>query len=284
MSADHLLVSTEWLAENLHNPRLRIIDIRGHVISASEPPPHYFNHRANYDKSHIPGAVFVDWVHEITDPADPRHAQIAKPERYAAVMGRLGIGPDTFVVAYDDASGMFAARMWWSLNYYGHTEVAVLDGGWNMWITEGRPVTAEVPQIEPAKFEAHPNPRIYRNADQVLATLHTETKLLDVRTPQEFAGESSRAKNKGHIPGALNIPRTDLVAKDGTILPANELRKRFAEKQIDIDAPEVIVYCNGGVSSSFGMLALKAAGINNVAVYDGSWKDWGNDDTRPIEK
>src|SRR5438132_10215543 len=111
--AEHLLVSTAWLQEHLADPDLRIVDIRGHVIPASEPLPHYFNHYQDYQKSHIPGAVFVDWVHEITDPDDPRHAKIARPERYATVMSRIGIGPETFVVAYDDANGMFAARLWW---------------------------------------------------------------------------------------------------------------------------------------------------------------------------
>src|SRR5579862_3467984 len=104
------LVSTEWLYDHLNDNNLRIVDIRGHVIPASEPLPHYFNHKADYDQSHIPGAVFVDWVNEITDPDDPRHAKIAKPERYASVMQRLGVGSDTLVVAYDDAAGMFAAH------------------------------------------------------------------------------------------------------------------------------------------------------------------------------
>src|SRR5215213_6165866 len=123
------LVTTEWLQDHLSDPHLRIVDIRGHVLPANQPTPHYFNHRSDHDLSHIPGAIFIDWVKEITDPADPRHAQIAKPERYAEVMSRAGIDENTFVVAYDDASGMFAARLWWSLNYYGHTQVAVLDGG-----------------------------------------------------------------------------------------------------------------------------------------------------------
>ena len=128
--SENLLVTTQWLHEHLDDPHLRVVDIRGHVIPASEPPPHYFNHHDAYLQAHIPGAVFVDWVHEITDPDDPRHAPIAKPDRYQSVARRIGITPETFVVAYDDANGMFAARLWWSLRYYGHDHVAVLDGGW----------------------------------------------------------------------------------------------------------------------------------------------------------
>lgn len=277
------LVTTGWLAENLDNPDIRIVDIRGHVISASEPLPHYFNHRTDYELSHIPGAVFVDWVHEITDPSDPRHAQIAKPERFAEVMSRIGVTSDTLVVAYDDASGMFAARLWWSLNYYGHENVVVLDGGWNKWIAEDRPITSEIPPIQLSTFTPQRNPDIYRDANQVEAALNSATKLIDVRTPQEFNGESSRASRKGHIPGAINIPRGIMITPEGTMLSPDELRKQFAEAGIDETTPDVVCYCNGGVSASYGLLALRVAGLDNGAVYDGSWKDWGNDSTKPIE-
>jgi thiosulfate/3-mercaptopyruvate sulfurtransferase len=282
--SDPLLVTTDWLAAHLDDPALRIVDIRGHVIPASNPPPHYFNHRADYDQSHIPGAVFIDWVHEITDPDDPRHAQIARPERYAAVMRRNGISADTFVIAYDDAAGMFAARLWWSLHYYGHTHVSVLDGGWNKWMAEGRPVTADVPSFPATTFTAHANPAIYRNGAQIEAALHTSTLLVDVRSPEEFRGVSSRAKRKGHIPGAVNLPRSSLVNPDGTLLAPEALRETFATIGIDESSPEVITYCNGGVSASYSLLALWAAGIHNSAMYDGSWKDWGNDESRPIER
>jgi len=281
--AEQYLVSTAWLAEHLSDPNLRIVDIRGHVIPASEPLPHYFNHREDYLKSHIPGAVFIDWVHEITDPDDPRHAKIAKPERFAAAMSRHGIGLDTLVVAYDDASGMFSARLWWALNYYGHPQVVVLDSGWNKWIAENRPVTSEKTVILPANFVATPNPDWIRTGDQVLAKLHTKTRLLDVRSPEEYTGKWSRGPRHGHIPGAVNRPRTDLVAPDGTLLPPEALRQKLTEVGIDESAPEVITYCNGGVSASFGLLAMKVAGLDNGAMYDGSWKDWSNDPSRPIE-
>ncbi len=281
---EHLLVSTGWLAEHLTDSNLRIVDIRGHVLPANQPTPHYFNHQADYDQSHIPGATFIDWVQEITDPADPRHAQIARPERYAAVMGRHGIGADTFVVAYDDAGGMFAARLWWSLNYYGHTRVVVLDGGWNKWTAEGRPVTTDVPVVQPALFTPVRNPAIYRDADQVAAAIGTSTRLLDVRSAEEFRGDYARAQRTGHIPGAVNNPRSTLLNPDSTLLAPEQLRAKFADVGIDVSTPEVIVYCNGGVAASLGLLAMRVAGLTNGAMYDGSWKEWGNDDSRPIEK
>jgi thiosulfate/3-mercaptopyruvate sulfurtransferase len=278
------LVSTAWLAEHLSAPDLRVVDIRGHVLPATEPPPHYFNHDADYLVSHIPNAVFIDWVHEITDPADPRHAQIAPPERFAAAMQRAGIGDQTFVVAYDDAGGMFAARLWWALNYYGHSQVAVLDGGWQRWIAEARPVSAEIPRVAPSVFTARPDPNWYRDGAQVLAALQAQTHLVDMRSPEEFRGEASRAVRKGHIPRAVNQPRRDLLAEDGTLLPPEALREKFAALGITDESDEVIFYCNAGVSASFGLLALRAAGIQApAAVYDGSWKDWGNDPEKPIE-
>ncbi len=280
--SENLLVSTGWLADHLGDANLRIVDIRGHVLPASEPHPHYFNHADDYAKSHLPGAVFVDWVKEITDPADPRHAQIASPERYADVMRRIGVSDETFVVAYDDANGMFAARLWWSLNYYGHSGVAVLDGGWNKWIAEKRPTTAAIPTIAPSDFVARPNPAIFRSGAQVLARLDGDQQLIDVRSPDEFAGKSSRIDRFGHIPGAVNVPRPTLLAPDGTLLPPDLLRKHFAAAGISDRSSDVVFYCNGGVSASYGLLALRAAGLNGGSVYDGSWKDWGSDESKPI--
>ena len=281
--AEHLLVTTEWLQEHLNDPNLRIVDIRGHVIPASEPLPHYFNHYADYHRSHIPGAVFVDWVHEITDPADPRYAKIAPPERFAAAMSRAGIGPETFVVTYDDAGSMFAARLWWALNYYGHHQVTVLDGGWLKWTAENRPVTPDVQPVPLANFEPRPTPEWRVTGEHVREILYSPARLVDFRSIEEFTGQSSRAKRKGHIPGAVNTPRRDLVAPDGTLLPVDELRQKFQQVSVNNDVPEVVAYCNAGVAASFGLLAMKAAGLTNVTLYDGSWKDWGNDESKPIE-
>lgn len=283
MSFAHPLTTAKWVAEHLDDPKVRVVDIRGHVAPATDPLPHYYNHKEDYEKSHIPGAVFVDWVHELTDPDDPRHAQIAKPERFAELMKRLGIDDDTHVVVYDDADSMFAARLWWALNYYGHEAVQVLDGGWKKWTAENLPTSPEVPTVEGKQFTPRPNPSIYRNGEQVEQRLGTDTVLVDVRTTGEFAGKASRAARAGHIPGAVNQPRTNLVNADGTLPTPEELRVKFADVGITPETPEIVTYCNGGVSGSYGLLALKIAGFDNVALYDGSWKDWGNDESKPIE-
>lgn len=279
--AQHPLVTTDWLAEHLTDANLRIIDIRGHVAPATDPLPHYYNHRDDYLVSHIPRAAFVDWVREITDPADPRHARIAPPARFAEAMQRAGVNDDSFVIAVDDAGGLFAARLWWALNYYGHAQVAVLDGGWQKWVGEGRSVTAEIAPAPPATFIPRPQAEWMRLAEDV-ANRSPQTTLLDLRSTAEYNGEVSRAKRAGHIPGALNWPRNTLNAADGTLLPVDELRNRLAELGVTDDEQPVITYCNAGVSASMGLLALRVAGFRNSANYDGSWKDWGNDETRPI--
>jgi thiosulfate/3-mercaptopyruvate sulfurtransferase len=161
--------------------------------------------------------------------------------------------------------------------------VAVLDGGWEKWTAEDRLTTAEVPVILPGEFVARPDSSWYRKADDVQAALERGAAVIDVRTPDEFAGKASRAKRKGRIPGAVNQPRTSLLNPDGTMLPPDALLSIFARHGVDESAQDVITYCNGGVSASYGLLALRRAGIMNSAMYDGSWKDWGNDETRPIE-
>ncbi len=279
------LVTTDWLAAHLNEPNLRIVDIRGHVENASQPPPHYFAHRDDYDQSHLPGAVFVDWTQDIVEPGS-KSQDVASPERYAAFMSQIGIDDKTFVVTYDDCQGMFAARLWWTLRYYGHTQVAVLDGGWDKWIAEGRSVTAEVPQISPVQFTARPNPALRATAADISRLMQTDVSLIDMRSPEEFAGQASRASRMGHIPGALNLPRKMLVnAQDGTLLPPERLAETFAAAGIDLGSGQpVVTYCNAGVSASFGYLALAALGIDHAAMYDGSWKDWGNDVSLPIEQ
>jgi thiosulfate/3-mercaptopyruvate sulfurtransferase len=211
--------------------------------------------------------------------------QIAPPDKFAALMGKLGINERTFVVAYDDASGMFAARLWWALQYYGHDQVAVLDGGWQKWLAENRPTTAESPRIPVTTFTPKIKTSLRWTADDVQQALDSDMKLIDVRTSSEFNGESSRAKRFGHIPGAINLPRSDLVTADGALKPTGVLQDLFAVHEISPDSSEtpVVVYCNGGVSASYGLLALRQAGFEGGAIYDGSWKDWGNDESRPIE-
>lgn len=272
------LVSTAWLAEHLHDEKLRIVDIRGRVLPATEPHPHYYAHRAEYETSHIPNALFVDWTTDIVEPNTVSY-DIANPQRYADFMSRIGIGDDHLVIAYDDAQGMFAARLWWTMRYYGHEQVLILDGGWQKWLAEQRPTQAEIPTFPPAQFTVQQQGVLFTDASAIQAE---NPPLIDVRTPEEFDGKASRAKRFGHIPNAVNIPRGKLVTAEGTLKPVAQLKSIFSTAGIEINNPNNVFYCNGGVSASYGLLALLEAGADTARVYDGSWKDWGNDESKPI--
>lgn len=279
------LVSTEWLAQHLDDPQVRIVDIRGTVLPPEMPKPHYFPKREEYEAGHIPGAVFVDWTRDIIDPDDPVPAQIAPPERYAAQMSALGIGDDTLVVAYDDYYSIFAGRLLWTLRYYGHDAVRVLNGGWLKWLAEGRPVSRDIPTYPPATFTPRPRPEMRRTADEVMAALQRGAAVIDARQAPEYEGQLSRAARGGHIPGARNAYYRHLASGEhNTFAPPAVLRTVLADAGVDVDdlPDEVVVYCNGGVSATVVMLALELVGRPGAAVYDGSWNEWGNDPSRPL--
>lgn len=279
------LVSTEWLAANLLGPGLRIVDIRGEVRPVGSSP-RYVARRGDYEASHIPGAVFVDWTRDIIDPDDRVPAQIAKPGPFAATMGALGVGDATAVVAYDDYHHAFAGRLAWALRYYGHDAVRILDGGWARWTAEGRPVSPEVPRPEALPFTPRPRESLRRTADEVQHSLENPAVLvIDARPAEQYAGALSVAARAGHIPGARNVPYARLV--DPTthrFLPAEELTQVFASAGVDVRhlPAEVVVYCNGGVTCTIALNALRLLGRDDVAVFDGSWNEWGNDPARPI--
>ncbi len=291
---DGVVVSTDWLAARLRGPRdadLRVVDVRGKVLPPGSKPRYLAKHR-DYEASHIPGAVFVDWTRDIIDPDDPVPMQVAGPSAFAEKMTELGIGNGTLVVAYDDYDHIFAGRLAWALRYYGHDAVRILDGGWSRWVAEGRPTSSSAdgaaPIAPPRPFVARTRPALRRSADDVAASLDRspgEVLLIDARPPEQYAGAVSAAARSGHIPGALNVPYARLVAHDaGTILPPGELARVFEDAGVDLASlpREIIVYCNGGVSCTLPLNALRILGRDDVAVYDGSWNEWGADERRPI--
>lgn len=285
------LVTTDWLAANINNPKVRVVDIRGLVLPPTDPKPHYFPKYEDYRAGHIPGAVFIDWTRDIVDLDNPVPAQVAPPAKIASLFGHLGIGDDTLVVAYDDDFLKFAGRLQWVLRYYGHTSVWILDGGFVKWQAEGRPVSQASPTPAQAVFTPRPQPALRRTAEEVLAALPdvgTSTLLLDARSPEEFAGVVSRAVRGGHIPGAVNVYYRDLVSgPDQTFAAPEALRARFAAAGVDVDSlngHEVISYCNGGVSATPVAIAVELLNGLHPAIYDGSWNEWGNDREKPIGK
>lgn len=282
---ERVLVSTDWVEAHLGSPEICFVDVRGAVL----PPgshPRYKPKREDYDAGHVPGAVFVDWTRDIVDAGDPVPVQVARAGEFAAKMSELGIGDETLVVAYDDYHHVFAGRLAWALRYYGHDRVRILDGGWSRWVAEGRPISRDRPVGRVGRFTARVVAGLHRDADEVRNRLgRSDVLLLDARPPQQYEGTVSVARRGGHIPGAKNVPYARLVdAKSGLFLPASELTRVFAESGVDVAAlpPEVIVYCNGGVSCTVPLNALRLLGRDDVAVYDGSWNEWGNDAGRPI--
>ena len=284
------LAKTGWLQDHLEDPNLRVVDIRGYVkktdLGDGRQGAEYLPAREEYDESHVPGAVFVDWTRDITDPDDPVPAQVAPPERFADLMGSLGIGDGTHVVVYDHAGGQFATRLWWALTYYGHGLVSVLDGGWNRWTTEGRPTTGEVPNPAPATFTPKTRPGWRREAEDVLAASRTgEALVLDARDAGQYTGAVTRGEGRpGHVPGARHLHADGLFGPDGSFLPDDDLEEKLREAGVpeDREAP-VVAYCNGGVAATVPLFALHRLGYGNLANYDGSWNEWGARKDLPAE-
>jgi thiosulfate/3-mercaptopyruvate sulfurtransferase len=285
------LVGTDWLKEHLNDPDLRVVDIRGYVkktdLGNGRQRAKYLAARDEYDEAHIPGAVYIDWTRDITDPEDAVPAQIAPPDCFASVMGSLGIGDTTYVVVYDHVGGQFATRLWWALLYYGHDRVSVLDGGWKKWVTETHPTTAEVPAIEPTIFTPRPRHGWRKEAEDVLAASERGAFVLDARDEGQYTGAIVRGEGRaGHVPGARHLHSDSLFdPENGTFLPHEELAAKLREAGVpdDRDAP-LISYCNGGVAATVPLFALHQLGYKNLANYDGSWNEWGGREDLPAER
>jgi thiosulfate/3-mercaptopyruvate sulfurtransferase len=273
------LVSTEWLAANLGDERLRVLDVRGRHPSSSMPHAKC----AEFATAHVPGAVFVDWERDFVDAEDPVPVQVAPPEEFARRASELGVGDDDLVVTYDDYYGIFAARVAWAFRLYGG-EACVLDGGWATWREERRPVTDARADPAPAVFNVRTRPGLRRTLAQVERACSGGATLGDARPRHLFLGEEG-APNTGHIPGARCLPYQELV--DGATglwaVPA-AVARLARDAGLDPEHPpaELIATCGSGVSATVALIALERIGIHCDGVYDGSFNEWSADRSRPV--
>ncbi|MFP3961153.1 sulfurtransferase [Actinomadura fulvescens] len=270
----HPLIDVPALVRLLRNePPPILLDVRWHL---SGPPG-----IDSYRRGHLPGAVFVDLDRDVAGPPGRagRHP-LPAPADFETAMRRAGVSADRLVVVYDDADSTAAARLWWSLRYFGHERARVLDGGYRAWTEAGRPVTAEEPAVKPGDFIAQGGRLPLLDAEGAGA-LAKSGVLLDARAAERYRGETEPVDPvAGHIPGAVNAPTLGNVGVDGRFLPSELLRERFA-KLGATDAADVGVYCGSGVTAAHEILALTVAGVP-AALYVGSWSNWVADPTNPV--
>ena len=276
------LVSTDWLDAHLDDPAIRVVETTWYL------PADGRSGRAEYESGHIRGAAFWD-IDGIADPDDPRPHMAPSPARFAARMGELSIGDSTRVVAYDRVGMMTVGRAWWMLRYFGHGSVSILDGGFAKWIAEGRSTDAGPPAPRPAPdaFTAGPRPDRISDLEAIAASLDgAALQILDARAPGRFAGTEPEPRpgcRAGHIPGSRNLPFNRLVdPESGTVRPPAELRALFGDAGIDVERP-VTTTCGSGVTASLLAFGLHLIGQDEVAVYDGSWSEWGMRTDTPVE-
>jgi thiosulfate/3-mercaptopyruvate sulfurtransferase len=240
--------------------------------------------RAQYLAGHIPGAIHVYWLEDLSAADTTVTTFLPSAEEATDRLGRLGITQDKLVVAYSDGGNLYASRLWHVLAHFGHERVALLDGGIEKWTAEGRPLerTARVPS--PGHFEARQSAWMRGiGAAEILERLDDpELRLVDVRGAAEFSGEQRRAARGGHIPGAVLWPWEENLGPDGTLRSPAEIRARAQAAGL-LPEHELVTYCQGGVRAAHAALALAVAGYPRVRIYDGSWAEWGNDPELPVQ-
>lgn len=273
------IVSTEWLAANLDAPDLRVVDASHHLPTTGR------NARAEYDERHIPGAVFFD-IDRIADPDTDLPHMLPSEELFAREVGALGIGDGHRIVVYDTVGTTGAARAWWTFRVFGVQRVAVLDGGLPKWLADGRPTSTDVPKLPPARLTARKSALLVRDIEQVRANIASlAAQVVDARSAGRFRAtepEPRAGMRGGHIPGSLNMPFTELFKADRTLKPRDELRRLFEGAGVDLGRP-IITTCGSGVTASSLALALHLIGRDDIAVYDGSWAEWGSRSDTPID-
>ncbi|MGE5141068.1 MAG: sulfurtransferase, partial [Rudaea sp.] len=270
---------TDWLEDHLTDPAVRVVDVRWYLLDPQKGGE-------EYRRGHVPGAVFMNVDGDLAARVGegPGRHPLPRPEAFAEAAARAGIGPNTHVVAYDDAGGANAGRLWWLLRYFGHEKASLLDGGINRWIQEGRPLETAIRPVERGAFVPRLHPEWAVDREQVNA-LRTDKRalILDSRAPERYRGEVEPIDPRaGHIPGARSAPLAGNLrgADDLRFKTAEELRARFEELGAG-EATRIVAYCGSGVNACQNILALNLAGFSKALLYPGSWSDWSSSPDRP---
>ncbi|MEM6677668.1 MAG: 3-mercaptopyruvate sulfurtransferase [Pseudomonadota bacterium] len=265
------LVSTDWLAERLGAPDLRVLDGSYYL------PTEGVDARAIYDEGHVPGARFFD-IDDVSDEKAALPHMVPPPEKFVSRVRAMGIGEGHRVVVYDQKGLFSAARVWWMFRLFGHKDVAVLDGGLPKWRAEGRALESEAPDPRDRHFLARRDATLIRDVTQVALQVKLgEEQIVDARSPSRFRGEEPEPRpglRAGHIPGARSLHYATLLNDDGTMRDLGALRSAFEGAGVDLARP-VITTCGSGVTAAILTLALTRIGHNRHALYDGSWAEWG---------
>ena len=264
------LVSTDWLAERLGAPDLRVLDGSWHMPATGRDP------RAEFEAAHVPGARFFD-IDAIADRGLDLPHMAPAPEKFAARVGAMGIGDGDQIVVYDSHGLMSAARVWWSFRLMGVDRVAVLDGGLPKWTSEGRPVEGGAPAAEARRLTPHRQETLIADLAEVRAASEgSGVQIVDARSAARFQGrepEPREGLRAGHMPGARNVPFASLLNDDGTMKDEGALRAAFEGIGVDLSQP-IVTTCGSGVTAAVLSLALARLGVPS-ALYDGSWSEWG---------
>ena len=264
------LVSTEWLAAHIEAPDVRIVDASWYLPQIGRDA------KAEFRAAHIPGALFFD-IDDLSDEASALPHMLAPAAKFASRMRKLGIGDGNLVVVYDGAGIYSSPRAWWMLRAMGHEDVVVLDGGLPKWKREGRRLDDMMPLPSARHFTPRPNYDVQRDFVQMSAAMKGREQIVDARSADRFAGREPEPRpgvRCGHIPGSLNVPYTELTESDGTLRSKDALVKLFAAHGVDLARP-CVTTCGSGITAAIEMLALTVAGNEKVALYDGSWAEWG---------